>query len=82
MLFRLLGLIGAGTFVVNGFKVITDPLCESVIFGAGGRVLKYSCVETASYSSGDVSGNLAGIGMIGIGLVLTFFALRGSRSRY
>jgi len=74
MFWSILALIGGGTFLVNGFKVLTDPNCASVDF-SGGRAVLATCYESASM--GTVSGNLAGIGMMMFGSLLGYFALRG-----
>ena len=33
MLWSIIGLIGGGSFIVNGFSVLTDPNCDTVGFG-------------------------------------------------
>jgi|LakMenEpi03Aug12_release.lakeMendotaPanAssembly.Ray.scaffolds.fasta_scaffold4130907_1 hypothetical protein len=73
MFWAILALVGGGTFLVNGFSVLTDPSCASVDF-SGGRAVLATCYE--SPTTGAVSGNLAGIGMMLFGLLLGLFALR------
>jgi len=34
MIWKILGLVGAGSFIINGLTVIADPNCISVDFGA------------------------------------------------
>jgi len=73
MLWAILALVGGGTFLVNGFSVLTDPNCASVDF-SGGRAVLATCYDSAS--TGTISGNLAGSGMMLFGALLVFFALR------
>ena len=42
MIWGLLALVGAGSFLVSGFSVLTDSTCQSVDFG-GGRVIQLTC---------------------------------------
>lgn len=42
MIWLLIAIIGAGTFVFSGISVLSDPFCQSVDFG-GGRVIQISC---------------------------------------
>jgi hypothetical protein len=60
----VLALIGAGSFFVTGFNLLTDPLCVSADFG-GGRVVQVTC---RSDEFGTVSGTQAGLISILIGL--------------
>jgi hypothetical protein len=71
MIWRILGFIGAGSFFVNGFSLLTDPTCISADFG-GGRVVQVTC-RNDSY--GTFSGTQAGLIslLIGIGLLLLIF---------
>jgi len=64
MIWLVLALIGAGTFFVTGFNLLTDPLCVSADFG-GGRVVQVTC---RSDEFGTVSGLQAGLISIFIGL--------------
>ena len=73
MIWLALALIGAGTFFVTGFNLLTDPLCVSADFG-GGRVVQVTC---RSDEFGTVSGTQAGLISILIGLgILTFIFWR------
>lgn len=73
MIWLVLALIGAGTFFVTGFNLLTDPLCVSADFG-GGRVVQVTC---RSDEFGTVSGTQAGLISILIGLgILTFLFWR------
>lgn len=71
MIWRILGLIGAGSFFVNGFSLLTDPTCVSADFG-GGRVIQVTCRED---SYGTFSGTAAGLIslFIGVGLLTLIF---------
>lgn len=73
MLWAFLALVGGGTFLINGFSVLTDPNCASVDF-SGGRAVLATCYNSAS--TGAISGNLAGVGMMLFGTVLVIFAWR------
>jgi hypothetical protein len=73
MFWAILALVGGGTFLVNGFSVLTDPNCASVDF-SGGRAVLATCYESAA--TGAISGNLAGIGMMLFGMLLALFAIR------
>jgi hypothetical protein len=72
MIWRILGLIGAGSFFVNGFSLLSDPSCVSADFG-GGRVIQVTC---RGDSYGTFSGTQAGLISLFIGaglLTLIFF---------
>lgn len=73
MFWSIIGLIGGGSFVVNGFGVLTDPNCDTVGFG-GGRVLQATCYAVGSPLSGEFSGSVAGFGMVAIGGLILYFA--------
>ena len=75
MFWSIIGLIGGGSFVINGFSVLTDPSCDSVGFG-GGRAVQVTCYEAGSPLSGDFPGTLAGMGMLAFGVLLIYFAWR------
>ena len=73
MIWRVLGLIGAGSFFVNGFSLLSDPSCVSADFG-GGRVIQVTC---RGDSLGTFSGTQAGLISLLIGsglLTLIFFS--------
>lgn len=72
MIWLILALVGAGSFFVTGFNLLTDPLCVSADFG-GGRVVQVTC---RSDEFGTVTGTQAGFISILIGLgilTLTFW---------
>jgi hypothetical protein len=73
MFWSIIGFIGGGSFVVNGFSVLTDPNCDTVGFG-GGRVVQATCYENGALMSGEFPGTIAGIGMIGIGALILYFS--------
>jgi hypothetical protein len=75
MFWSVIGLIGGGTFVFNGFSVLTDPNCDTVGFG-GGRVVQVTCYEAGSAMSGEFSGTVAGLGMIVFGALILYFSWR------
>ena len=75
MLWSVIGLIGGGSFIVNGFSVLTDPNCDTVSFG-GGRVVQATCYQAGSSMSGEFSGTVAGLGMLAVGGLILYFAWR------
>ena len=83
MIWRLIAIIGALTFVVNGSVILTDDTCKSVDI-SGGRVLRFACYESAH--RGNMSQTEAAAMAIGIGaaiplLLLLPTILRISRER-
>jgi len=74
-LWAILALVGGGTFVVNGFQVLTDPTCDTVGLG-GGRVIQITCYEAGAPMTGDFSGTVAGLGLIIVGALILSFAWR------
>jgi len=80
MLWSVVGLIGGGTFVINGFNILTDPNCDSVGFG-GGRVVQATCYPAGSVMSGEFSGSVAGFGMLAVGVSILYFSWRNFRRR-
>jgi hypothetical protein len=75
MFWSVIGLIGGGSFIVNGFSVLTDPSCDTVGFG-GGRAVQVTCYENGAVMSGAFSGTVAGLGMLAFGGVILYFAWR------
>lgn len=71
MVWLILALIGAGSFFVTGFNLLTDPLCVSADFG-GGRVVQVMC---RSDDLGTVTGLQAGLIsiLIGLGILVLLF---------
>jgi hypothetical protein len=79
MIWLILALVGAGSFFVTGFSLLTDPLCISADFG-GGRVVQVTC---RSDEFGTVTGTQAGLISILIGLgILTLIFWRPIKAMY
>jgi len=79
MIWLILALVGAGSFFVTGFSLLTDPLCISADFG-GGRVVQVTC---RSDEFGTVTGTQAGLISILIGLgILTLVFWRPIKAMY
>ena len=79
MIWLILALVGAGSFFVTGFSLLTDPLCISADFG-GGRVVQVTC---RSDEFGTVTGTQAGLISILIGLgILTLMFWRPIKAIY
>lgn len=78
MIWRILGLIGAGSFFVNGFSLLSDPSCVSADFG-GGRVIQVTC---RSDSYGTFSGTEAGLISLFIGAGLLTFIFFNQIKRF
>ena len=75
MLWSIIGVIGGGSFIINGFGILSDPNCDSVSFG-GGRVVQATCYQSGGLETGAISGTLAGIGMVAVGFLFLYFAWR------
>jgi len=71
MIWRLIALLGASTFIYTGGKVIFDEECTSVDF-SGGRAVLLTCYLD---NSGAISGDLAGGISLLIGITLIFISL-------
>ena len=79
MVWLIIALLGAGSFFVTGFNLLTDPLCVSADFG-GGRVVQVTC---RSDDLGTVTGLQAGLISILIGLgILTLIFWRPLKAIY
>jgi hypothetical protein len=79
MIWLILALVGAGSFFVTGFNLLTDPFCISADFG-GGRVVQVTC---RSDEFGTVTGTQAGLISILIGLgILTLIFWRPIKAMY
>ena len=79
MIWLILAVVGAGSFFVTGFSLLTDPLCISADFG-GGRVVQVTC---RSDEFGTVTGTQAGLISILIGLgILTLIFWRPIKAIY
>lgn len=72
MIWLILAIIGAGTFIFSGFSVLSDPFCQSVDFG-GGRVIQMTCRDD---NLGAFSQTSAGWLSILGGLALIVFIFR------
>ena len=75
MIWSILGFIGGGSFLVNGFSVLTDPNCDTVGFG-GGRVVQATCYESGALMSGEFPGAIAGLGMLAVGGLILYISWR------
>lgn len=68
MIWRILALIGAGSFFVVGWNIFIDPQCKSVNFSGGGaHTVVTTCLPD---SSGDFSKSTAAGGSLLIGIAL------------
>ena len=72
MLGFLFALVGGGSFVVTGVRVLFDSSCDTVSFSGGSHVITTTCYEAGAYASGDFPGWLGGLGSIALGLVIIF----------
>ena len=71
MIWLLIAIIGAGTFVFSGISVLSDPFCQSVDFG-GGRVIQISCRNDSLGAFSQTSAGWLSI-LGGIGILLFIF---------
>ena len=72
MIWRILGIIGAGSFFVNGLSLLSDPSCVTADFG-GGRVVQVTCRDDLSGAFTGIQAGLISL-LIGFGLIgLIFF---------
>ena len=78
VIWRIIAAIGAGTFLVTGFSVLTDPNCVSAGF-SGSRAVTVTCYQN---DFGDMSGGQAGFISILIGLLIGGFAFWPQISTY
>ena len=72
MIWLLIAIVGAGTFIFSGISVLSDPFCQSVDFG-GGRVIQISCRNDSFGAFSQVSAGWLSI--LG-GLALLVFIFR------
>ena len=71
---RLLLLVAGGLAIVTGFRVLTNPDCNTVSFdGQGGRIAVLVC---APDDSGALPGNATGAVMLVLGIAVAGTALR------
>jgi hypothetical protein len=78
VIWRIIASIGAGTFLVTGFSVLTDPNCVSAGF-SGSRAVTVTCYQS---DYGNMSGGQAGLISILIGLLIGGFAFWPQISTY
>lgn len=64
MIWRILALIGATTFLVTGMQVLLDPDCVTAGF-SGGRAVTVTCYQD---STGDLPADVAGLLSLGAGI--------------
>jgi len=43
VIWKILGLVGAGSFIINGLTIIADPNCVTVDFGGQSRIVTTTC---------------------------------------
>ena len=67
MIWKIVGLVGAGSFIINGLSVIADPNCVTVDFGGQSRLVTINCYDSLG---GAIPGITAGILLIIGGLLL------------
>ena len=80
MFWSVIGLIGGGSFIVNGFSVLTDPSCDTVGF-AGGRAVQVTCYPEGSiYNTSGIPGTIGGLGMLLVGSVILYFSWNSFKS--
>ena len=72
MIWKILGFVGAGSFIINGLSVMTDPNCVTVDFGGQSRVVSMTCYTGLG---GALTGTTAGLLSIffGIGILAIIF---------
>lgn len=71
MIWLVISIIGAGTFVFSGISVLSDPYCQSVDFG-GGRVIQMTCRNDSFGAFSQTSAGWLSI-LGGIGILLFIF---------
>ena len=71
MFWKIIGTLGAGSFVIGGFEIASTTGCESVDFGGSGRSSTYTC--TFGNYPGDMSAGAASALMIVGGLTFIWF---------
>lgn len=71
MIWLLIAIVGAGTFVFSGISVLSDPFCQSVDFG-GGRVIQISCRNDSFGAFSQASAGWLSI-LGGVGILLFIF---------
>ena len=71
MIWLLIAIVGAGTFIFSGISVLSDPFCQSVDFG-GGRVIQISCRNDSFGAFSQVSAGWLSI-LGGVVIILFIF---------
>ena len=71
MIWFLIAIVGAGTFVLSGISVLSDPFCQSVDFG-GGRVIQLTCRNDSFGAFSQVSAGWLSI-LGGVVIILFIF---------
>jgi hypothetical protein len=72
MFWKIVGTIGAGSFILGGVDILTTEGCGSVDFGGSGRSSTYTC--TFGEYQGELSAGAASSLMILGGLAVLVFA--------
>ena len=67
MIWKIVGLVGAGSFIINGLSVISNPNCVTVDFGGQSRIVTINCYDGLG---GAIPGTTAGMLLIICGLLL------------
>jgi hypothetical protein len=71
MFWKIVALLGSGTFLFTGLDILSDPNCISVSFrGGGSRSLVSQCYGD---QSGDFAQTTAGIGLILFSIIILIF---------
>ena len=79
MFWSVIGLIGGGSFLVNGFSVLSDPDCATVGF-SGGRAVQVTCYPEGSiYDTSGIPGTVGGLGMVLVGSIILYFSWNNFR---
>lgn len=77
MFWRIIGTLGAGSFVLGGLDIASTEGCDSVAFGGSGRSATYTCtfgmfegdMSAGSASALMVVGGFAVIGLLWAGVI-------------
>jgi hypothetical protein len=79
MFWSVIGFIGGGSFLVNGFSVLGDPDCATVGF-SGGRAVQVTCYPEGSiYDTSGIPGTVGGLGMVLVGSIILYFSWNNFR---
>lgn len=84
MFWKIIGTLGAGSFVIGGLDIASTSGCDQVDFGGSGRSSTYTC--TFGQYPGDLSAGAASTLMIVGGLAVIWFlwasSIRQNRRGY